>query len=56
MTYIFVAFYFFWAGALGEYLSRKYPESSIAWVLFWSAAWPVRVAMLALKLTGTVAK
>jgi len=56
MIYILVAFYAYCAGAAGEYLSRKYPESSIAWVLFWSVAWPVRVAMLVLKLTGPVAK
>lgn len=54
MTYILLAFYMFWAGAAGEYLSAKYPESSVAWVLFWSLLWPVRVVMMLMKINAGV--
>lgn len=54
MTYITLAFYMFWAGVTGEYLSSKYPGSSIAWVLFWSLLWPIRVAMILVNINAGV--
>lgn len=54
MTYIILAFYMFWAGAAGEYLSAKYPQSSVLWVLFWSFLWPVRISMMLIKINAGV--
>lgn len=54
MTYILLACYMFWAGAAGEYLSAKYPQSSVLWVLMWSLLWPTRVAMVAMKINAGV--
>jgi len=52
MSYIFLAFYMFWAGALGEYLSAKYPDSSLYWVIMWSLLWPLRVGLLAVRMVS----
>lgn len=54
MSYLILAFYMFWAGAAGEYLSRKYPESSVFLVLAWSLIWPVRALMLFSKINAGV--
>lgn len=56
MTCILLAFYMFWAGAAGEYLSAKYPNSSTAWVLFWCLLWPLRLLVLLFKVTYGAAK
>lgn len=52
MSYLILAFYMFWAGAAGEHLSRKYPESSVFWVLAWSLIWPVRAMAFIYKITA----
>lgn len=54
MTYILLAFYMFWAGAAGECLSAKYPQSSVVWVLLWSLLWPVRVVIMLAKINAGV--
>lgn len=54
MTYILLAFYMFWAGAAGEYLSAKCTQSSVPWILFWSLLWPIRVVMMLIKINTGV--